>query len=405
MKIFFIFFLSIINISFLIIPLWDLEKSSINLLENGSSIDICIYNETKYGTNIVLEKNIWKQETEIKDQNYINLKNDTINKDKIIVDWEQIGTFYNIEKEGLYICPYGKNFLNKYNGENFTEIRSENIFNNEKDWDLFCYYFDDMNIILINFFGVTSTQYIFLKNKEGIIVERKISFWKVDTFYDASNLWFKDNEKKYYNMAFILADSEIIFIDFIIDMINIYNQYFPNKISFEYKSTYIKTYFDTPNNISYWMVANSTSEFRSGYLTYEINPINDTVYNISIKRNTVSPFNFLYPKNTKINNLKSIRNTTFIYYEIDYNKTNNETEKYYGIIDIKLNKIIFNTNEKLIKFKPLKPYSMLAYTKTQAYEICAIKENNKYVDSCSSGELLLDTEKGNYCSNTKNCDN
>lgn len=85
--------------------------------------------------------------------------------------------------------------MNKYNGENFTEIRSENIFNNEKDWDLFCYYFDDMNIILINFFGVTSTQYIFLKNKEGIIVERKISFWKVDTFYDASNLWFKDNEK------------------------------------------------------------------------------------------------------------------------------------------------------------------------------------------------------------------
>ena len=83
MKIFFIFFLSVINISFLIIPLWDLEKSSINLLENGSSIDICIYNETKYGTNIVLEKNILKQETEIKDQNYINLKNDTINKDKI----------------------------------------------------------------------------------------------------------------------------------------------------------------------------------------------------------------------------------------------------------------------------------------------------------------------------------
>ena len=113
MKIFFIFFLSIINISFLIIPLWDLEKSSINLLENGSSVDVCICDETKYGINIVLEKNILKQETEIKDQNYINLKNDTINKDKIIVNWEQIGTFYNIDKEGLYICPYGKNFLNK----------------------------------------------------------------------------------------------------------------------------------------------------------------------------------------------------------------------------------------------------------------------------------------------------
>ena len=42
---------------------------------------------------------------------------------------------------------------------------------------------------------------------------------------------------------------------------------------------------------------------------------------------------------------------------------------------------------------------------TSFYKYILIKENNKCVDSCSSGELLLDTEKGNYCSNTKNCDN
>ena len=43
-----------------------------------------------------------------------------------------------------------------------------------------------------------------------------------------------------------------------------------------------------------------------------------------------------------------IRNTRFIYYEIENNKTNSENiekEIYYGIIDIILNQIIFNTNE------------------------------------------------------------
>ena len=36
-----------------------------------------------------------------------------------------------------------------------------------------------------------------------------------------------------------------------------------------------------------------------------------------------------------------IRNTRFVYYEIQNDQ--NENEKYYGLIDIKINQIIFNT--------------------------------------------------------------
>ena len=48
---------------------------------------------------------------------------------------------------------------------------------------------------------------------------------------------------------------------------------------------------------------------------------------------------------------------------------------------------------------------MLAITESTAYEICAIKENNKCVERCSSGKLILDTEKGNYYSDSQKCEN
>lgn len=125
---------------------------------------------------------------------------------------------------------------------------------------------------------------------------------------------------------------------------------------------------------------------------------------IYVHNNTSSPFNFLGEYNIK--KLDMIRNTRFVYYEIQNKENGNE--KYYGIIDIKLNQIIFNSNETFTTFKPFKNNSMLAFTKTKAYRICAVKNTDGCLDECPDGQkLILDAEKGNHCGSDKdqeNCD-
>ena len=71
--------------------------------------------------------------------------------------------------------------------------------------------------------------------------------------------------------------------------------------------------------------------------------------------------------------MKFILYTKYVYYTIYNNKTE---EMYHGVLDITLNKIIFNTNEDIDIFIPYSSNSMLAITKESAYRICFIKDNN-----------------------------
>ena len=46
---------------------------------------------------------------------------------------------------------------------------------------------------------------------------------------------------------------------------------------------------------------------------------------------------------------------------------------YYGIIDIKKNIVVFNTEEEILTYVPYSDISMLAIISSSAYEICVIK--------------------------------
>lgn len=75
---------------------------------------------------------------------------------------------------------------------------------------------------------------------------------------------------------------------------------------------------------------------------------------------------------------------------------------------MEINQVIFNTNEKLIIFKPIKNISMLAITKDKwIFQICLNKWNKECVESFPDGQILfLDSEKGNHCeekSTHQNC--
>ena len=111
--------------------------------------------------------------------------------------------------------------------------------------------------------------------------------------------------------------------------------------------------------------------------------------------NDKNPLQFI--DDVTIKKMKFIRNTKYVYYEI-YN--NDKKISYYGIIDIILNKVIFNTNETIIKFMPYSSNSMLAITEESAYRICAISDGNTCINSCDNNNILINNYKPNVCGNS-----
>ena len=89
----------------------------------------------------------------------------------------------------------------------------------------------------------------------------------------------------------------------------------------------------------------------------------------------------------------------YAYYKIE-NKNTGKT--YHGIFDIVLNKIVFNTDEKINVFIPYSSNSMLAITDKSAYRICTIFNDNKdgCIEECPSGNDIILDDEGNKCGPT-----
>ena len=111
-----------------------------------------------------------------------------------------------------------------------------------------------------------------------------------------------------------------------------------------------------------------------------------------------------FSNNINIKYIEFVKKTQYVYYEIE---EGNNT--YHGIIDIKNNLLIFNTNETIKNIRYFSTNSLLIITEKSAFQFClfAKDNNNKCIDSCPTNtELILDTEKSNYCGNKigKYCD-
>ncbi len=121
------------------------------------------------------------------------------------------------------------------------------------------------------------------------------------------------------------------------------------------------------------------------------------IKDLKIKNNINLPFEFINDVNIK--SIDFIRNTNLVYYTIISNS--NQEQSYHGVIDIKTNKILFNTNETIIEIKPYSKNELFVKTQLSIYKICITgKDNNICVDECPIGKkLILDTEKSNYCGN------
>ena len=400
---FFIFlyiFFELIFSSISFIPIWDLKSSSIDLTPENSEKEITIY-EIRYEDNLHarLTKKIT---TSLNDQNYMLMKDGETDNE---VDWDGIESAYYHSRIGHFVCPTGKNFIHHYKNSLLYTIKPNQFNCDDCNWELICYFQSNANDWMfqgflnsdstINLYGKILTE--FDNNGE----EEKYKWIKIDSVKGLLDfIWIfeiQSNEK--YNMYALILEGNYIYLKKYVIQINSSGVYVQNEdpvqILIDSKSTYTHAYYDHSTNFFYWMTSNGTDNFRSGYSTQPIYVTNN-YDSISLVINEDTPFFFV--NDVTINKLDMIRNTRFVYYEILYNKSENIT--YRGIIDIELNHIIFNTNEKIKKYKPLTSNSMFVLTDSKAYQVCYIKDNNICIDRCPSGKKLVLSTEGNYCSDS-----
>ena len=394
-----------------IIPLWDFENSAIDLLPNEDSVlEYTIYEETTY--NFKINKTIKKgTDDSIEETNIIYKNNNKIKE----TEWEGLESIYNINNN-IYVCPRGKYHIHKYIDEAFQEIKP-NGFSYEGIWDLKCYhqleeqYFFIFYLNNYNHFyyskqnGMESSS--FFTNDDATKMYNGMCDFKWTTSKDPS-----DNGNNNYLMADIVIKDDYINLQGTKVIVNgalnnrnedVHRDDCGNKIDLinNLDSSKSFAYFSDTSDEFYFYSYNDTI-LKTGYydggnsVSYEsISSIGDVI------KNENSILNFFHDYTIK--KINYVGYTKYLYYEI----FNTEKEKtYYGFIDIKLNKILFNTDEIIKTFKPLKKTSssssnsMLVITNNSAYEICSIydSDSNECIDSCvSSSSLIVNSRGKNYC--------
>ena len=382
------------HISYLILPLWNFTNSGKDLLGDkdiNESYDYIIYDKN----DIQLIKHFYKENNIIKNKSQISINHQQINFDEDIY-WDDIESSYVIDNNH-YVCPKGRNYVTII--ESREVIKPTQTESSDDDWELMCYNQPDHGWLFVVF--LNSKKY---KNLYGILYNKKDK--KLENKEEGVNLEFRDfiwttnadSNDAYHMFTMFLKDSYIklqqIFIT-IRDKDEKYYIDFTEKLNknIEISKANYYSYFISPSNITYWINYNNIDDFTSGYTLTEINPFStENLDNFNLKYNNDTPLKFI--GDSKIEKLLFIRNTKYVYYKINNNNT-----IYHGIIDIRNNRVIFNTNENIKEFRPLTNHSLIAITNNSAYEICLFKnEEGNCVNDCGSPENeFIDSELNNRC--------
>ena len=386
-------FLTLIHIAYCLIPVWNFNNQSINLLSSGSTYNYTIYESTCEGTTVKLIKEINKINNNIIDKNYLTVNN----VDTQEVEFEDIDSFY-VDKIGcaLLICPKGK--FHPYNFYNHSYISPREFDENENEnWELKCYNHSSGFFLI---FYLMKSGYSLYFSKDNTQISKSVLFWESIYDFKLENTNTEDMNNK-YKFVNIINNDEYIYLGS--NNLDIDNQINLESISsinlLVKKKNNSKAYFDESNYI-YFFSYNKISDFTSGhsetFFDLDYYKDRDYVFSFSFIINEQSPFQFF--DDVEILDLNTL-NKNYLYYKL-YNKEKDKI--YHGILDIKINKILYNFDEDIITFIPYSTNEMLAITPTSAYKICIIKNGNDCIQSFSSENLILDIE-GNKCQS--GCDN
>ena len=382
-----------------LIPNWNFTNNTIDIFESSNEY-IQTIKKTWYSETLTLTKKYFKNNTSFSQNNIINFLNFSPAK----VNFDDIESFYFQNRDLIYICPKGKhNFLIYYKNGIIEEIIYDKVIN--KNWELKCYHQPNLNLIFV----------FFLKN--GDFCRFNLGFHSFSKCITIDNgiydfIWTtnkKDNDE--YYLIGIVHEGKYVYLKKIIVILkeDTFNINVIKKITLFENLNYIESTFinvlNTNNYFAYWLSYNK-EKIISGYYDNQINIDTDFSNEFFILNNT-NPFNFI--KNPIIQKINFIKDSNIIYYTITVNESfyENNTNNiiYNGIIDIKQNKILFNTNETIYSISEHSNNELLIKTNTSYYILCTtVKKDNKCLSECDSNNYLILDTKSNYCSSNKQCE-
>ena len=389
--IFFFIFSNLIISSLSIVSIWNFTNSAIDLIEINNPFKYDIVN-TVIHDNLrhILTKTIERLTTgEITIERRVRCEyNGNSNAVNSIVYFEDIESAYTDKYQKYYICPKGNYHVFYQDTSGYIRNLTSDEFTDDKsDWELQCYYQFLKGKIFI--FYLNKYEYIYQINVDsGQIMAIPNSKFKILSYRWTTT----DTSGRYPMYAIIEKDNEIKIMEITITLGS------PSSISIGSSNNLFKIYEsnykillndNNSNSKLYYFSYNSTSmKIKTGYSPNlgTISSINSFTVNI----NETSPLEFI--ENMNIIYIKFIPYTKYVYYKLQ--KINTQIY-YYGVIDIELNKVIFNTEEEIKTFIPYNKFSMLAVTSNSAYQICAIY-SSKCSETCNL-DIQYDINKKNEC--------
>ena len=409
---FYIFIILILEV-FSILPVWNLINTAIDLLPNKNTEEFHEYTiETKemYSLTAILKKKISrKNDLSVQHKNSLILNN----VDKGTVNFEYFESYYTWSDNQI-LCPKGNYNPFKVSGNDYIEITYNNNWIKSDRTDLKCYLHRSGSQHLLVYYLMNEDNY-FLEFSGASLIENTNLRFNFDEILDFKLKNKESYEGEYLDSAY--AFMALVKLDDYIKLIGTKIYFNANSQSFDSPKDLIEAkkysqgYFNAvyENNDFYYFTYNDISDFCSGYSTSTVTTPNyDTINNVNVINNLISPFEFL--DEVEIKQMDSMLYNQYVYYTILNKKTN---VTYHGILDIKANKVIFNTDEELevfipyIEYRNYNPYSisMLAINKESAYRVCVIKDGNSEtcLESCS-GKIIYDTDGTKCVSSTDSCE-
>lgn len=397
----YILFINFITSILTVVPVWDFKNSAIELMKNENFQDFIVEDKANPGGLWSrLTKKFSSYKTSITKVNVLQLYYMRYSVEMVFeknVDFEEVESAY-AGNNSYYVCPKGSNHLHIFydNSKPATKVIPDNFVNNG-DWELKCFLQPDSNYLFVSYLNKINIFYQLDLNNGKIIKQAKIKDGLFDYKWTIESL-----DDKYNMFAFYSSNKNILLgeLNFTIKPEKGFEIEEGNstKLFDELKSNY-NLYFNKDNANFYFINYNNITDFQTGYSdSFDKIDINN-FEKIYATINEKNPLEFV--DELIIEEMKFISYTKYVYYKlIDKNKK----ITYRGIIDVILNKVIFNTNEEINTFIPFSRNSMMVMTYNKLYKICAIYYNNECVDACPEGTyLVVDTNDKNTCQESFEC--
>ena len=282
------------------IPVWDLSKSSIDLLLDSSSSEIPTYQSSAYDITVTLIKKIIKTGDDITTENLL-----TVNGETEVVDFEKIDSHYaNRLGCDILICPKGKFHPYDFNNKQFIIPTG---FEEKGGWDLRCY--DHLTGIFFIFYLMNRSKNAYCYSNGNI----KECF-SINTIYDF--ILENGNNDENYRYSFpYFYNNGVLGLTYgslkINAATNEISMYFSGNMNYHQRKSFSKVYFDK-DSFFYYFSCNSVSDFISGYSNSIISF--SSFPTISNTDSSLSPFNFI--DEVSIKGMGLIAGTKYVYYKI-----------------------------------------------------------------------------------------